>query len=183
MTAWPVLVGLDDSPPAHAAHRWAARYAHAIGTVLQAVHVLEWPIGLRDPKRAGTRLRVEPDEIADLYLRGMHRVFNDVAAPPGSMLHFAQGDVADVLVRLSEQAELLVLGTRQATRRRRYLAGAVNRHCITYADCPVVTVPQPTTTRAGHNADQRHTVLTTSGVGAPGNRHLGTPGSSATSLL
>lgn len=149
MTAGSILVGLEDSPAAKAAHRWAASYAQASGAPLRVVHILEWPVGLRSPNSAsGTRLQVEPGEIAESYRRGMNAVFSDVASPAGSMLQFAQGDVADILVQLSEQADLLVLGTRQAARAHLYLAGMINRHCITYAVCPVVTVPGPTTVRA-----------------------------------
>lgn len=140
-----VLVGLDDSAAARAAHRWAARYARATGNRLRAVHVLEWPVGLKHLNGdSGTRLEVDPFEIAESYLQGMKRVYRDVDSPAGSQLTFAQGDVADVLVQLSRQADLLVLGTRQLSRTNRFLAGAVNRHCFDHARCPVVSVPAST---------------------------------------
>ena len=39
------MVGLDDTPTARAALRWAARQARLTGTV-RAVHVIDWPIGI-----------------------------------------------------------------------------------------------------------------------------------------
>ena len=138
-----VIVGLDDSPTSRAAHRWAAAYAHATGKDLRAVHVLDWPIGLNASAiKSGTRLCLPKQEIAEPYWRGIHRVFDDTHSPHGSVLHFTQGDVGDVLVRLSTHADLLVVGTREPVRGRPYLAGSVSHYCISHASCPVVTVPE-----------------------------------------
>jgi nucleotide-binding universal stress UspA family protein len=138
-----IVVGLDDSATARAAHRWAAAYAHATGKGLCAVHVVDWPIGLNaSAVKSGTRLRVPKQDVAEPYWRGMHRVFDETSSPPGSMLQFAQGDVGDVLVRLSTNADLLVVGIREPVRGRRYLAGSVSHYCISHASCPVVTVPE-----------------------------------------
>ena len=68
-------------------------------------------------------------------------MFDDSGFPPGS-LQFAQGDVGDVLVRLSTHADLLVVGTREPVRGRHYLAGSVSHYCISHASCPVVAVPE-----------------------------------------
>jgi nucleotide-binding universal stress UspA family protein len=137
-----IIVGLDDSAASRAAHRWAVAYAHATGKELCAIHVLDWPIGLNaSAVKSGIRLRVPKQDIAEPYWRGMHRVFDDTSSPAGSMLQFAQGDVGDVLARLSIQADLLVVGTREPVRGGRYLAGSISHYCISHASCPVVTVP------------------------------------------
>src|SRR5829696_8622632 len=97
-----IVIGLDDSTASRAAHRWGAAYAHATGTDLCAVHVLDWPIGLSAlALKSGTRLCVPKQDVAEPYWRGMHSVFDDASSPAGSTLQFAQGDVGDVLVRLS----------------------------------------------------------------------------------
>ncbi|HYP45041.1 MAG TPA: universal stress protein [Propionibacteriaceae bacterium] len=78
------------------------------------------------------------------YLRAMQWEFDDSASPPpGSELWFAQGDTADVLVRHSATAALLVIGTRAPIQRRSYLAGSTSHYCVSHATCPVVTVPDP----------------------------------------
>jgi nucleotide-binding universal stress UspA family protein len=137
-----VIVGLDDSAASRAAHRWAAAYAHATGTDLCAVHVLDWPIGLSAlAVKSGTRLYVPNQDVAESYWRGMHRVLGDHSSSQGSVLRFAQGHVGDVLVRLSTHARLLVVGTREPVQGRRYLAGSISHYCISHASCPVVTVP------------------------------------------
>jgi len=138
-----IVVGLDDSAASRAAHRWAARYAHATGKHLLAVHVLEWPIGLvSSAVKAGTRLHVPQHDVAQPYWQGMHRVVHDITAPPGSELQFAQGDPAEVLVHLSTHAELLVVGTREPLGRGLYPTGVISHYCIGHARCPLVTVPE-----------------------------------------
>ena len=138
-----IVVGLDDSAGSRAAHRWAAAYANATGKDLRAVHVLEWPIGLTSSAvKSGTRLHVPQQDVAEAYRRGMHRVFDDITPPHGSVLQFAQGDPADVLVRLSSPADLLVVGTREPLGRALYPTGSVSHYCISRASCPVVTVPE-----------------------------------------
>jgi nucleotide-binding universal stress UspA family protein len=107
-----IILGLEDSPASLAALRWTARYAHATGAVLRAVHVLDWPIGLTASATGpGTRLQVPEEEVALPYRRGMHRVFNEVESHSGWALQFAHGRVPEVLVRLAEEACVLVVGT------------------------------------------------------------------------
>jgi nucleotide-binding universal stress UspA family protein len=142
MSADYILVGLDDSAASRAAHRWAAAYANATGQDLRAVHVLEWPIGLNTSAlKSGTRLHVPERDVAEPYWRGMRRVFADTDSPRGSALQFAQGETADVLVRLSTRANLLVVGTREPLGRALYPTGSISHYCIGHASCPVVTVP------------------------------------------
>ena len=138
-----IIVGLDDSLASRAAHQWATEYADAVGNDLCAVHVLDWPIGLNaSAVKSGTRLRVPKQDIAESYWRGMRRVFDEASSPNGSILRFAQGDVGEVLVRLSNDGDLLVVGTREPMRGGPYLAGSVSHYCISHAGCPVVAVPE-----------------------------------------
>jgi hypothetical protein len=41
-----IVVGLDESLSSKAALHWAAEQARSVGTVLRAVHALDWPSGL-----------------------------------------------------------------------------------------------------------------------------------------
>ena len=43
MTADEIIVGIDDSPSARAAHRWAAVHARSTGSALRTLGVVEWP--------------------------------------------------------------------------------------------------------------------------------------------
>jgi nucleotide-binding universal stress UspA family protein len=142
MTTPSIVVGLDDSAASRAALRWATDYANATGQNLLAVHVLEWPIGLKTSAvKAGTRLHVPREDVSEAYWRGVHRVFEESGPPPASALQFAQGETADVLVRLSTRADLLVVGTREPLGRALYPTGSISHYCVGHASCPVVTVP------------------------------------------
>ena len=135
-----IIVGLADSPASRTAYRWAAEHARTSGITLRAVHVLEWPIGLTAAAvKSGLRLRVPEHEVSEPYLHGMRRVFDEIACPRGSVLQFAQGNVAEVLVRLSTSTSLLVVGTSEPIRQRHL--DSVGHYCISRAPCPVVTVP------------------------------------------
>ena len=137
-----IILGLEDSPASLAALRWTARYAHATGAVLRAVHVLDWPIGLTtSATESGTRLQVPEQEVSLPDRRGIHRVFNEVESHSGWALQFAQGPVPVVLVRLGAEACLLVVGTGQPTPANRYPADSVSHYCFSHDICPVVTVP------------------------------------------
>ena len=69
----------------------------------------------------------------------------DIDAQTASALHFAQGPVGEVLVRLSAHATLLVIGTREPLRdAHRPITGSATHYCVSHATCPVVTVPEPT---------------------------------------
>jgi nucleotide-binding universal stress UspA family protein len=43
MTADEIMVGVDDSPSASEALRWAAAYTRSTGTALRTIHVVNWP--------------------------------------------------------------------------------------------------------------------------------------------
>ena len=138
-----VLVGVDESPASRSALQWAAVHAEMTGAELWALHVLDWPLGLTaSAVKSGTRLHVPKQDIAEPYRRGLHQMFLDVKSPPGSTLRFAQGDIADVLVRLSAEARLLVIGLREPVRGRPCLSARVTHDRIINASCPVVTVPE-----------------------------------------
>jgi nucleotide-binding universal stress UspA family protein len=168
-----IILGLEDSPASLAALRWTARYAHATGAVLRAVHVLDWPIGLTASATGpGTRLQVPEEEVALPYRRGMHRVFNEVESHSGWALQFAYGRVPEVLVRLAEEACVLVVGTQQPTRANRYPADSVSHYCISHAICPVVSVPAVPATgelRGGYRVQESDAVSAAAyGVGEAG---------------
>ncbi len=158
-----VIVGVDDSPASRAAGRWAVTYADAAGVELRAVHVLDWPVGLTARAvKSGTRLYVPEQDVVEPYRRRIHRVFGDLNSSSDSTIQFGQGDVADVLVRLSAQAKLLVVGIRRPLRGHPSLAGSTGRYCIGRASCPVVTVPEfftstlPEVSRPGSDQHRSH---------------------------
>lgn len=130
-----VLVGVDGSDFAAEALAWAQEYAAAVGGRLRLVSVWHWPAsygaatgfeGWSPDADAG---RVLEKALASLHLPGA-RVSSDVV----------QGDAGEMLVRLSADADLLVVGTRGHGPVTGALLGSVSGHCVHHAHCPVVVV-------------------------------------------
>jgi nucleotide-binding universal stress UspA family protein len=140
-----IVVGLDDSPSAKAALAWAAEHAKAIDAVLRAVHVLDWPYGLSPagfPAPANF-MDLSRKEIQVPYRQAITAVFQAVSPRSDWILQFASGDTGRVLVQQSEDARLLVVGTREHVGLGRLLNGSVSHYCLSHAACPVLAVPAP----------------------------------------
>ena len=137
-----IVVGLDETPSATNALRWAARQARLTGAIMQAIHVVDWPIGLAAfatdlPDGEGF---VEESRIRQPYRRGIQRLFAEVDPPPNWLLQFAVGDAGQILLRAASGADLLVIGARTAA------DPAADWHVraglfLGQASCPVVLVP------------------------------------------
>ena len=81
------------------------------------------------------------DEIDDSYRDAITAVFEVVSPSPDWVLEFVHGYAGELLVLLSKNAELLVVGTREHIGLGRLLAGSVSHYCLRHAACPVVAVP------------------------------------------
>jgi nucleotide-binding universal stress UspA family protein len=138
-----IVVGLDDSPSARAALRWAAEQAIRQRIVLRAIHVLDWPSGSRDTTFAAPRNNANQtfDEAQARYLAGITGVFDDISPRPDWFIQFATGEPGPALVRQSNGSQLLALGTREHVGLGRLLAGSISHYCLKHAPCPVAAVP------------------------------------------
>jgi nucleotide-binding universal stress UspA family protein len=136
-----IIVGIDGSPSSQAALSWAAKIARATRWSLRAVHVLEWPVGLTALDAPAEVLVLRDADVDLSYRRGMRRVFHEVHPPPEWTLTFSTGRPADILVRMAQEAELLVIGSREHSASGRTLAGGISHYCISQTIVPVVIVP------------------------------------------
>ena len=138
-----IVVGLDDTPTARAALRWATRQARLTGATVRAVHVIDWPIGIE----AYGSIEVAEDgllpeeKVSAPYRRGIRRVFEEASPDPGWQLQFAEGDTGPVLVAEAADADLLVIGTRTTPDWTCDFSGPVAHRCLSHMTCPVVAVP------------------------------------------
>ncbi|GAA2245984.1 universal stress protein [Streptomyces indiaensis] len=143
-----VTVGLDGSPESRAAAEWAAREAKLRGLPLRLVHVWEpVPEPMAQAPLLGAETQAHwseriPREAAEA-LRLRH---------PGVQVEAEQipGRPMDALAKTSEDAELLVLGSRGLSGVGGFLVGSVGMSVIAHTDTPVVLV------RAGEQAADEH---------------------------
>src|SRR4029453_9834466 len=112
MTAEEIVVGIDDSPSARAAIRWAAEYARSIGSTLRAIHVIKMPDehDMYAYPVVADYLYSDSSQLDDRYRLPSTRAFEEVHPAPDWSLQFAQGHPGRILVGELKQAQLLLLG-------------------------------------------------------------------------
>ncbi|HEU4909740.1 MAG TPA: universal stress protein [Propionibacteriaceae bacterium] len=150
-----IVVGLDNSASSKAALNWAAEQANSTGTVLRAVHVLDWPYGLSTVGFPAplNYMDVRREEIEDSYREAIVAEFEAVSPALDWILQFASGDAGHILVEQSKDARLLVVGTREHAGLRRLLSSSVSHYCLRHAACPVVAVPAYAADRRTEDAE------------------------------
>ncbi|MER7754543.1 universal stress protein [Kitasatospora sp. NPDC097643] len=132
-----IVVGIDGSAPSKAALRWAVGQAVLTGASVHAVAAWEYPslYGWFAPtvddgfeQAARRTLTAEVDEVV-----GRER-------PVEIAESLVLGHAAEVLLAASEQADLLVVGSRGRGSFARTLLGSVSARCAVHGSCPVVIV-------------------------------------------
>jgi len=141
-----IVVGVDASPAAEAALRWAIAYAHAARAEVVAVHAFEMPVYFTYPLDGGG-----PVMLDDSVREGVRRCFEEEWCAPlaGSGVRhrtvMADGGAAAVLLDIAERegAELVVTGRRGLNTIGELVLGSVSHHVIHGSKRPVVLVPAP----------------------------------------
>ena len=134
-----IVVGVDGSETGTAALVWAAEQASAQGADLEAVMVWVHDAMLDDASAGRTMAEARQVHLHDLEtrvtaaLKGRAEVSFECLAP--------DGDASDVLVDLSRDATMLVVGSHGTGRLRDILVGSVSGACLRHASCPVVVIP------------------------------------------
>lgn len=136
-----IVVGVDGSIPSLLALRWAARQAELTGATIDAVYTWAYPV------TAGwaTYPTVDwnpADDSEKLLTAAVDEVFGS-QRPQGLRLLVREGGAAQVLLSESQNAELLVVGSRGHGGFAGMLLGSVSAHCAEHARCPVLVVHQP----------------------------------------
>ncbi len=134
-----VVVGVDGSPQSDAALEWAVRYAqehrrplavaHAAGSIARASTLV-------DPAVTRQTLRLEGRRVVDRAL-GLVR---ELAPRLEVHEHMPLSEPRQMLVEVSAQASLLVLGTRGRGTLAAFLLGSVSVGVASHATCPTVVV-------------------------------------------
>ena len=139
-----IVVGIDGSPNSARALDWAMRQAAAVHAPLTVIAVHEVPksywgnnpvIGQADePVLENLRRGAE-----EMTQRAASRL--DGAEPASVTVHAVSGFVVKELVDASQDADLVVVGTRGASGFARVLVGSVSSEVVQHSACPVVIVP------------------------------------------
>jgi nucleotide-binding universal stress UspA family protein len=154
-----VVVGVDGSPAAQEAVRFAAREAvlrDAALVAMMSVHMpdLAWidPYAIREHPEAGHLERAEDK------LRSILAAIDTAGADVEPVVSTEPAPAA--LVAASTDAELLVVGSRGRGGFRGMVMGSVSLQCVLHAHCPVTVVrPEPRAEEtAAAAAHARHTL-------------------------
>jgi len=137
-----VVVGVDGSPESVQALGWACGRAQTCGDEVRAVAV--WSLAA-----SGEDWMLTPDAKA-LGQRRAERTLQEAAdavrrdQPAAEIVTLAvEGHAANVLVDMSAQADMLVIGSRGLGGFTGLLLGSVSQQCVHHAHCPVTVIKQP----------------------------------------
>jgi nucleotide-binding universal stress UspA family protein len=131
-----IVVGVDGSAHSNEGLRWALAHAERLGDT-EVVAVFAWGLPLIEFPGA-----FDKDEIEAGAKRFLQETIQHVAPEPPVPLKLvvAHGDPATSLIEASQEASLLVVGTRGRNPFRGLLLGSVAQGCAADSACPVVIV-------------------------------------------
>lgn len=138
-TAARVVVGIDDSRVARAALVEGVRFGRLLGAPVEAVLVCQ-------PVTFWSDTTVPPPPVGQTLESARARAEHVVTAALGPGPHpdvevlVDIGTPGDVLVRRSEGAGLLVVGSRSRSGLAGLALGSAALHCVVHASCPVLVV-------------------------------------------
>jgi nucleotide-binding universal stress UspA family protein len=145
-----VVVGVDGSPGAGQALRWAAGEAALRKARLVVIHA--WTLGFTGVPGGGygylgdTRGLFTGDGISDMRRAAeelVDRAITEIAADSQGIeieRRVVEGGAAEVLVGAVKECDLLVVGSRGHGGFAGLLLGSVSQQCAHHASCPVVIV-------------------------------------------
>ncbi len=138
----PIVVGVDETPAAQTALRFALHEASRRGSALDVVTAWRWQPTTQDPSPQDSRevARAEAQGIQD---RAVALALEGMDGSPVLSRQVVEGDPADVLLRVSRAADYLVVGSGRKGPVKRMLLGSVSADCVRKAICPVLVVPAP----------------------------------------
>ena len=158
-----ILVGVDGSREALQAAEWAAARAKINNAQLQIVCAYALPSYTAASMESGFAvidndvIRANAQTVVDEALTHLAKLGYQAEG------RVEPGDPTTVLVQLSEQADLIVIGTRGTGGFADRLLGATSSALPAYSRCPVVVVP-------GRGADQQFTPVKKIVIGVDGSR-------------
>jgi len=139
-----IVVGVDGSPNSEHALDWAMRQAAAVHSPLTVIAVHEvaksyWG-GIPVIGPADAPLLEKLRQAAEEMTQKAGSRLGD-AGPPSVKVRAVDGFVVKELVDASQDADLVVVGTRSGGNFARLVMGSVSSEVVQHSACPVVIVP------------------------------------------
>ncbi|MEV6823816.1 universal stress protein [Amycolatopsis sp. NPDC051102] len=132
-----IIVGVDGSPRAGAALRWAIEVGAHAGNTVRAMLVRP-----RDTLLPGTSFTLQPHGRVPEAGFSLAAHVKGLGIEPAAEVETrtVHGDPATELVTASADADLLVLGAHRGGTPADLVLGSVGRECVRYSRCPVVVI-------------------------------------------
>ncbi|HET9896243.1 MAG TPA: universal stress protein [Streptosporangiaceae bacterium] len=137
-----IVVGVDGSPAADEALRWAVAQATRTGDTVQATIAWQYPISVGGYGWAPTIMDDNID-FASIATKTVAEAVNRVSGADSTVTiaqRVVEGYAPQILTEASAGADLLVVGSRGHGTFADALLGSVSQHCAHHAKCPVVIV-------------------------------------------
>lgn len=131
-----IVVGVDGSPCSILALQRAGRIAEALKVGIDALSTWQYPSYMGE----GFVDEVHPDSDAEQFLSDSITAAFGTDTPSDLRKLVVQGSPSKVLVDVSRQAEMLVVGSRGHGGFVGLLLGSVSAQCADHAHCPVLVV-------------------------------------------
>ncbi len=142
-----MVVGVDPSPSSRQAIAWARHYVAATSGTLVACSAVpgQQPSFDDRPERVAALEQRSRDDLAAAEVRTRQILVSELGEQGADQTVevVRAGGVADVLVAVSDGADLLVIGTTPRGRLGGALLGAFRPRVVGATRCPVVLVPAP----------------------------------------
>ncbi|MDX8052363.1 universal stress protein [Lentzea sp. BCCO 10_0798] len=157
----PVVVGVDGSPASKAALRWAVEDARRRGCPVDVISAWHPDYGVMiGPVPAEILLALSPQAMKETAQRNLDAAVQGFEGVEIRRI-LVEGDPRKALTKASEDAELLVVGSRGHSTVVEVLLGSVSSYCVHHAACPVVVIRGP-------KVEHEHTFVAAAAPVTPG---------------
>jgi len=158
VTSNSIVVGVDGGDESKAAQAWGLQEARVRNMSLRLVSAYRWVPSAGAAPMYIDNAWVSIDELRKLAADNVERAREQLAEVDGSVETTGEavdGSASDVLVRESDSAAIVVLGSRQLGATGSFLLGSVGTAVAARAGCPVVVTRGP----AGYPAEGARVVV------------------------
>ena len=138
-----IVVGIDGSGGGAKALAFAFEEAQRRDADLVGIYVWHYPTLAATPAPFGGVPLPPIEEMESAAQEGLNHILEGIEIPEGVRFEgvVREGSPARVLIESSEDADLIVIGTRGHGGFTGLLLGSVSQQVVSHAKCPVLVVP------------------------------------------